>query len=194
MIGHAFPIEGRQKGRLTTRADGLYDREFTSSLPEFASALVQAAAVIGVEEAIGLLADWARGEPVRIHTSTVLNHLFLSASLSPRDDIQVVPLALTTTQLPRLPVKSRAQNYLGLTMLRLQIFASPALFRPNSGGHEKTVQSQSADGINLDLVCESLSLEANRHIGRSLVWHDYPDAAAFCFEIRGAPGLKERIG
>ena len=186
-IGHAFPIEGRQNGRLTTRADGLYDREFTSSLPEFASALVQAAAVIGVEEAIRLLADWARGEPVRIHLSTALNNLFISASLSPRDDIQVVPLALTTTQLPRLPVKSRAaKNYLGLTLLRLQISASPALFRPNSEGHENTVQSQSADGINLDLVCESLSLEANRHVGRSLVWLDYPNAAAFCFEIRGA--------
>ncbi len=117
--------------------------------------------------------------------STALNHLFLSASLSPRDDIQVVPLALTTTQLPRLPVTSRAaRNFLGLTMLRLQISASPALFRPNTKGHEQTVQSQSADGINLDLVCESLSLEANRHVGQSLVWHDYPDAAAFCFEIR----------
>ena len=186
-IGHAFPIEGRQNGRLTVRADGLYDKEFTSLLPEFASALVQAAAVIGVEEAIRLLADWARGEPVRIHMSTALNHLFLSASLSPRDDIQVVPLALTTTQLPRLPVTSRAaQDFLGLTMLRLQISAFPALFRPNTKRHENTVQSQSTDGINLDLVCESLSLEANRHVGRSLVWHDYPDAAAFCFEIHGS--------
>ena len=185
-IGHAFPIEGNQKGRHATRADGLYDEEFTSSLPDFASALVQAAAVIGGEAAIRLLANWARGEPVRVHMSTALNHLFLSASLSPRDDIQVVPFALTTTQLPRLPVNSRvsAQDYLGLTMLKLQISASPALFRPNTEGHDKTVQSQSADGINLDLVCEALSLEANRYVDRSLNWHDYPDAAAFCFKIR----------
>ena len=185
-IGHAFPIEGNQKGRHASRADGLYDEEFTSSLPDFANALVQAAAVIGVEAAIRLLADWARGEPVRVHMSTALNHLFLSASLSPRDDIQVVPLALTTTQLPRVPIQLgvSAQDYLGLTMLKLQISASPALFRPNTEGHERTVQSQSADGIKLDLVCEALSLEANRYVDRSLNWHDYPDAAAFCFKIR----------
>ena len=190
-IGHAFPTEGGNASRLTARADGLFDMEFTSSLPKFASALVQAAAVIGIEEANGLLADWARGEPVRIHMATVPNHLFLSDSLSPRDDIQLVPLALTTTQLPRLPIKSGVptRNFLGLTMLTLQSSASPALFRPNAEGRKQAVQSRAADGLDLGFVCEFLSLEANRYVCRSLVWHDYPDAAAFCFEIRDAWSL-----
>ena len=185
-IGHAFPIERGSASRVTGRADGLYDIEFRSSLRDFASAVVQAAAIIGVKGATRLLADWGRGAPVRIHMSTVLNNLSLSSSVSPRDDIQVVPLALTTTQLPRVPVNGRvsAEDYLGLTMLNLQISASPALFRPNTEGRERTVLSRSADGIDLDLVCEALSLQGNCHASRSLVWHDYRDAAAFCLAIR----------
>lgn len=185
-VGHAFPIDIVFSSRSTFRTGGHCDTQFTSSLPNFATALVQAAAIIGVEDAVRLLVDWSAGKPVRIQLSTVLNNLPLVASVSPRDDIHVVPLALTTTELPRVPVieSVSAEDFLGLTLLRLDILVSPAFFRPNAERRDQIVQTSSGGGIDLDLVCEALSLQANRHIARSIVWHDYPDAAAFRIGVR----------
>ena len=59
---------------------------------------------MGVDRATRLLMDWKCGEPIRLHLSTVLNNLFLDTPVSPRDDIRVVPLPLTTADLPRLPM------------------------------------------------------------------------------------------
>ena len=183
-IGHAFPTETSNRSRLIARPDGLYNIEFISSLTDFASAVIQASAIIGVEKTISLLEDWGRGASVRIHMSTVLNNLFLSAPLSPRDDVHVVPLPLTTTQLPRVPITGSvaAKDYLGLTLLKLEISASPALFRPNSD-ERATVESRSADGLNLDVLCEALSLQTNRYVSRTHLWHDHQDAAAFRLAI-----------
>ena len=187
-VGHAFPIEVNCRGRTTLQAGGHCDQEFVSSLPDFARALVQAAAIVGVDGTVRLLADWNRGETVRIDLSTVLNNLPLSAPVSLRDDMQLVPLALKTSQLPRVPVIASvpARDFLGLTMLKLHISASPALFRPNPERGEQAVRSEPAEGADLDLVCEVLSLQANRHVSRSLVWHDYPDTGAgpFRFAVR----------
>lgn len=185
-VGHAFPIDMNFRESTTVQAGGYCDKEFSSLLPVFARALVQAAAIIGVDGTVRLLADWNRGEPVRIQLSTVLNNLPLSAPVSLRDDIQAVPLALTTSRLPRVPVISPVltKDFLGLTMLKLRISASPALFRPNAQRRDQAVRSEPAEGVDLDLVCEALSLQANRYVVRSLIWHDYPDAAAFRFAVR----------
>ena len=184
-IGHAFPTGVNNSGRSATRADGLVDKECTSPLPDFARALVQAAAIMGIERATQLLTGWKRGEPIRLHLSTVLNNLFLDAPVSPRDDIRVVPLPLTTTELPRVPLigRSSAEDYLGLTLLELELSASPVLFRPQAEGGNGTVRSCSVDGINLDVICEALSLQANCHVSKSVIWSDYPDAAGFCLSI-----------
>ena len=89
-IGHAFPIEGGSDTRATGGAGGLREFEFASSLSNFASALVQAAAIDGVETVTRSLADWKRGDPVRVLISTVLNSLPLSARVCPRDDLRIV--------------------------------------------------------------------------------------------------------
>ena len=44
----------------STESHGLYEMEFSSSLREFAGALVQAAAIDGVETATRLLEGWVR--------------------------------------------------------------------------------------------------------------------------------------
>lgn len=167
-VGHAFPIDMNFDERSTVQAGGYCDQEFTSLLPDFARVLVQAAAIIGVGGTVRLLADWSRGQPVRLHLSTVLNDLPLSAPACLRDDIQLVPLALTTSRLPRVPVVESvpARNLLGLTMLKLHISASPALFRPEEERRDQAVRSNPAEGADLDLVCEVLSLQANRHVTR----------------------------
>ncbi len=181
-IGHAFPVDGSDHGRGAFRQDGLRDKESWSPVREFAHALVRAAAIMGVERAVGLLAGWNRGDPVELRMCTVLSGLPLAAPLSPRKDIRIVPLALTTAELPRLPIRldTAPQRYLGLSLLTVQLSASPALFRPDPATNDETVRSSSVDGINFDLVCEALSLQANSHVSPGFVWHEYPDAAPFC--------------
>ena len=186
-IGLGFPTQGGNCTRTTIRADGFTDKDFESSLQGFAEALVQAAAIIGVGKTVQLLAEWKRSEPIRFQMCTVLNGLSISAPVSPRDDIRVVPLALTTTQLPHLPMMNGAspKDYLGLTLLTVEFSASRAFFRPHPERHEHAVKSSSVDGTNFDLVCEALSLQGNCHVSWSTVWEDYLDAAPLCLPIRG---------
>ena len=90
-LGHAFPINqpgGDSLDRIRIRSDGLSDFEFKSTVENFANGLVQAAAIIGVDKTVQLLADWKRGEPVRFRTATFVNGLTLNAPLSPREDIE----------------------------------------------------------------------------------------------------------
>ena len=135
----------------------------------------------GVETVTRLLEGWVRDEPIRVRLSTVLNGLCLSAPLLPRKDIEVVPLPLTTAELPRLPFDSRRSplDYLGLTKVTLHLLASPALFRPDRERDQRTVHYASNGGIHFSLVCEALSLQADRHVDWRGYWHEYPDAAAF---------------
>ena len=78
--------------------------EFVSSVQSFADALVQASGIAGVEETAQRLAEWAGGKPVMFHERTVLNDVHLTAAASPSEEIHLVPLGLTTTELPRLPI------------------------------------------------------------------------------------------
>lgn len=181
-IGHAFPIDQFGGSSMhTARPDGLSDFEFESTVADFANGLVQASAIIGVDRAMQLLADWDRGEPVRFRTSTFVNGLILNARLSPRKDIEIVPLPLTTIELPRLPSyhKLSSRDYLGLTVLSLTMSASPALFCPKTGESEATVRSHLEKDININVVCEALSLQANCHVSQSFMWTEYEEAAPF---------------
>ena len=183
-IGHAFPIDGGSHIRSTGGVGGLLEFEYVSSLSDFASALLQAAAINGVDTVTRLLAKWVCGEPVQVLISTVLNGLSLNASVCPRDNVQILPLPLSTAELPRLPFSSNIlpQDYLGLTMLTLRCLAAPVLFQPKAGRQERTVRYKSEDGVDFDLVCEAVSVHTNRHVGWTVIWHDYPDAASFCLD------------
>ena len=181
-LGHAFPIDqfGGHSSH-SSRPDGLSDFEFESTVADFANGLVQAAAIVGVDRAIRLLADWKHGEPVRFRTSTFVNGLTLNAPISPRQDIKIVPLPLTTTELPRLPRYDQlsGKDYLGLTVLSLAMSASPALFRPEEGKVEATVQSRTEKNVDLNVVCDALSLQANCYVSQSFLWAEYEEVAPF---------------
>ena len=181
-LGHAFPIDQFGGSQLIrNRPDGLSDFEFRSTVESFANGLVQAAAIIGVGKAMHLLANWKCGESVRFWTSTFLNGLTLNARLSPRKDIEIIPLSLTTAELPRLPWHNHlySRHYLGLTVLSLAMSASPALFHPKSSTAEKKALSYTEKGINIDFVCDALSLQANCFVSQSFMWTEYEEAAPF---------------
>ena len=181
-IGHAVPIEGGSAEQITVADGSLFRFEYHSELRDFARALVQAAAVMGVQSATGAMAAWRQGQPVEVRMATVLSGLLLSETVVPRGDIDLVPLGLSTAELPRLPMfqGDRAGDYLGLTLVRLALRASPAVFRPHTDGNGRTVRSGSPHGVNLELVRDALSLVTNRHVALSRVWLEYPSAWGFC--------------
>ena len=181
-LGHAFPID--QFGGYVSfrpRPDGFTDLEFESTVEIFANGLVQAAAIIGVGKAMQLLTNWKNGDSVRFRTSTFINGLTLNNRLSPREDLEIIPLSLTTSELPRLPKHNHlsAQDYLGQTVLSLAMSASPALFCPNPGTHEANVLSCTEKDINIDIVCDALSLQANCYVSQSFMWTEYEETAPF---------------
>ena len=119
-IGHAFPADSSDYSRGTFHQNGLYDREYASPLGEFASTLVRVAAVKSAREIATLLVDWKQNQSMKFNMCTVLSGLPISASLTLQQGIQIDPLALSTEDLPRLPVFRRdrpLENYLGLSLL-----------------------------------------------------------------------------
>ena len=97
-IGHAFPIEGGSAEQITVADGDLYRFEYHSELRDFARALVQAAAVMGVQAATRAMAAWCQRQPVEVRMATVLSGLLLSETVAPRGDIELVPLALSTAR------------------------------------------------------------------------------------------------
>ena len=137
-----------------------------------------------------LLTAWAGGTPVSYRVCTVLNGVTLSEPVETQEGIRLVPLPLTTNRLHRMPFTMGAtpQDCLGLTLLTLQLSASPALFRPDSNAQEQAVRSLGADDTDFDLVCEGLSLQGNCHVSWSVLWNDYLDATPLCLGIRDSWG------
>ena len=186
-IGHTFPIEGGSAVHSFVANGALVCYKFHSELQNFARALVQAAAVMGIESVTGAMEAWREGHPMEVQMATVLSGLFVSANVTPGPDIKLVPLGLSTAELPRLPMfrGESARDYLGLTLAKLGLSTSPALFRPNSDEDEGRVRSRSAQGVTLELVRDALSLVTNRHVVISRRWLEYPDAWGFCLSGPG---------
>ncbi len=183
LFGHAVFIGTQSSLSVTVREDGFPRWTFHSSPESFAWTVIRSAAVQGADTTCRLLQDWIDGMPARVHISTVLNGLRLEAPLSVRNDIQLVPLSLNAAELPRLPFSPQnpPKDFLGLSLLKLTFSAEPALFRPRNDGNEQSVELQkSMVGLNLDLLCNALSLQANLHVDHGLIWTEYPDATAFC--------------
>ena len=133
---------------------------------------------MGGQSVTGAIAGWCQGQPVEVRMATVVSGLHLSETVAPRGDIELVPLGLSTAELPRLPMfrGDKASDYLGLTLVRLAVRATPAVFRPNAEGKVGTVRSPSARGVNLELLRDALSLVANRNVALSRMWLEYPGA------------------
>ena len=181
-IGHAFPIEGGSAHHIAHGNQDLVRWEYYSELQGFARALVQAAAVSGVQSVVARLAGWCQGEPLEVRMATVLSGLILSDAVALEGDVELVPLGLSTAELPRLPMfwGDKASDYLGLTLLRLGIVTLPVLFQPVEEENGGAGRSRSAHALDLDLVRDALSLVANRNVALSRVWLEYPTAGGFC--------------
>ena len=189
-LGHAFPIDRYWSSRSSGGEAGVSSLEFESTPENFTESLLRAAAIVGVDRATELLADWKCGEPMRFKTSTIVNGLVLDARYAPRDDIEIVALPLKTAELPRLPDRRRRspEDYLGKTLLSLKMSASPVLFRPRTDANGATVVTRTDKNIDFDTVCDALSLQVNSHVSWTFLWAEQAEAAAFSLSDWGTLG------
>ncbi len=192
-IGHVFLVDKCfSHSRLKPRPNGLADIEFQSQISDFASSLVRVAAINGIDETVSLLETWKLGKPINMYLCTVLNGLSGSSFYSHDQGLQIVPLSLPLSELPRLPLMGDTEpiDYLGMSLLKVQISASPVLFKPKPDRKENIVHT-SSKLTNFEFIYAALSLLANRYISPSFFWYEYSDASAFSQGIKqiwGIPG------
>lgn len=180
-IGHSFPVEGI-KSRITMQSNSLRSYESQSSMEEFAKGLIRGAAVMGAERVLDLLSGWIQGKPVEYRTSALLNGPPIKASLAPLDGVHIEHLPFSTDKLPaNLPRLNQfqAEDYLGRTIVSIDSTASPALFRPQSDYSNPNVHVEPIAGVNVDTVCQALSLESDSYMGAAFYWNDYQELTAF---------------
>ena len=180
-IGHSFPIDGEFYIKTKPLKNGLYDRKSVSSLKRFAHALVQAAAVRGVEETADLLISWKRGQPVKLCIRTIMSGLPLNTSLTLQQGVQIEPLPLAIEDLPRLPIIGDIEpyKYRGLSIVSIKLSAKSAFFHPDELDNSD-VHCNLHDTVNFKFLCEALSLKANDIISTGFFWREFQDAGPFC--------------
>lgn len=148
-----------------------------SSIDSLSQVLIKGGAVLGIDRVTELLADWVRGEPIRYRTCQVAG-LTLDQALAPVQGVDIVPLPLSTDELPAgLPSGDHIPPvaYLGQSVVQVEGIASPALLRPGVNDLGRAVTVKLAHGLDFDTIWEALSLECNAHIGVGLGWRDYGD-------------------
>ena len=182
-IGYALPSfsqDGQQTD--TFQRNGLKSIECVSSVESFAKGLIKGAVVLGIGRMTSLLLGWSKRQPIEYRTSAIINELRINEPLRPTDGIHIEPLPLSTDKLhaylPRCSGMS-ITDYLGLTVLSIDCMASPALFRPQTGHSAQNVQATAIRDIDIDTVCQALSLESDSFADTAFHWNDYKELAAF---------------
>lgn len=166
-VGHPIPMTG-DRGEVHAPV---------SSIDSFSEVLTRAAAVLGVDRVAELLDEWVRGEPVRYRECRVAG-LTLDHALTPVRGVDIVPLPLSTDELPAgLPSGDHIPPaaYLGHSVVRVECIARPALLRPGVNDLGSVVTVEPARGLDFDTIWDALSLESNANIDAGLGWRDYGD-------------------
>ena len=177
-IGHAFPRVSIDyaKEATTFQADGLSAISCVTALDVFAKALVKGSALVGSRTVGSLLAEWVEGHPVRYRTCAILNGINIKLALEPVAGIRITPLPWSSDELPDgLPLLSSRspEDYLGRTVIYLDIETTPPLFRPGPDGVRNPVQASSKCIADVDAVCEALALESDDFVDVAFKWNDF---------------------
>ena len=190
-IGHAFPIDSPRMYPIdchhgerieTFQPNGLVSLACVSALEDFAKGLVKGAAVIGAERVVYLLSGWLQGGPAEYRISALLNGLPVREPLAPADGVRIEPLPLSTDELAlNLPRRTgmSAADYLGRTIVSIDTAAKPALFSPNASPPARHVQANLVGDVDIDTVCQALSLESDNFLDVAFCWNDYQELASF---------------
>ena len=182
-IGYALPSFNQDDQQTDTfQCNGLKSIECVSTVKSFAKGLIKGAVVLRVGRMTSLLLKWSERKPIKYRTSAIINGLRINEPLTPADGIDIEPLPLSTDKihsyLPRCSGMS-ITDYLGLTVLSIDCMASLALFRPQTGHSAQNVQATAIRNIDIDKVCQALSLVSDSFVDTAFHWNDYQEFAAF---------------
>lgn len=180
-VGHAFPMGGDRGSSVTAQVDELCTYVQFSSVEKLTDSLIRGAAGAGSDRVAGGGAGWVEGAPVAYRTCIVVP-ITIARAVSPVPGVDVVPLPLSTADLPAgLPArhgKSRA-DYLGQSLVSVDTETTPALFRPETPSPERlAVRAAPTPQFTLETIREALSLEADVFVDHGLAWDDYGEFSA----------------
>ena len=191
LVGHAFPMGSDHGGAATYTSDGLYTYAQYSSVRWLADSLVKGAAVAGCDRVAGLVAGWADGAPMTYRTCTIVP-VTIARAVSPIVGVDIVPLALSTKELPAgLPAQhdKPQADYLGQSLISIDAETRPALFRPVTPSPEgKAVRAALTPPVTLETIREALSLECDAFVDAGLTWDDYGEFYALANRDGGGRG------
>lgn len=135
--------------------------------------LIPGAVKLGTERMVGLLLDWARGEPLRFQINALLEGVRIDGTLELEEGISVYQLPKSSSDLPAsLPAMgmgATTTDYLGGVVLSMNCETSPALYLPTEedlgGALVRELPFNLASGaipdLSSDSFCESMSLACN---------------------------------
>lgn len=196
-VGHAFPLGSG--GYSTARPSGVFTNVGVSLITQFSATMVKWAAVLGVDAVTDRLFAWTRGKPLVYRTCVVVG-LSLRRPVCPTEGIRITPLPLSTAELPNWLPKSndgRPSALLGHSVLSVETSNTPALFRPASNNDQDAVRGELTKNLDIDLICQALSLECNACIDTGVGWNDYGDLNVLMsgrITWGSRPGLAPPIG
>ena len=187
-VGHPIPMTG-DRGEV---------HPAVASIDSLCEVLIKAGAVLGVDRVTELLADWVRGRPVTYRECRVVG-LTLKQAVAPVRGIEIVPLPLSTDELPAvLPSGDHIPPvaYLGQSVVQIECTASPALLRPGVNALGNVVTVKPAHDLDFDTIWEALSLECNAHINAGLGWRDHGDLSVVVndWATWGTPSASGHLG
>ncbi|MCY3887791.1 MAG: hypothetical protein OXG19_08875 [Chloroflexi bacterium] len=159
------------------------------SIPEYARYLVRVAALLGAERVAGLLAGWARGEPLHYRTCMVLSGLPIDRSMSMDGGFHFTTLPQSSDALANeLPLgvdfRIGIMDMAGATKVAIESKDSPVLFKPGALPEIQTETFGSQRDFLYAEFCEALGLACNRRVSWIITWRDFGDLAVFGNGVR----------
>ena len=199
-IGHAFPIDESgyatmgipPKWRKLIYSPDYFDMTYmsrVSTMENFTKGVTKGAAVLGSERVTQLLSDWLERKPVKYRISAILNGPPVKAPpLTPFDGVHIEPLPQSSDRLGATLPRRRGTSenvvfdYLGRTLVSIDVEVRPALFRPRELSPQ-TVQIEPIGGVDIASVCQALSLEFDGYVDAGFYWYDYQELDAFSLSV-----------
>ncbi len=193
-IGHAFPTGGREESHYGftgfTDAGVKQIETWSSPVSSFTMSLIKGASVVGPHTISLQLQRWlGQADPVKYRIATILNDATFTKSIEPAEGIHLESLPQTSEALPvHLPSQfsTRADDFLGRTVIYLDHEATPAFFRPaRRFSPEEKITVVNLSGTDFHTICQAISLEIDAYVETGFNWLQYQGPPGF---IKGNVG------
>lgn len=195
LSAYLIPGEDSITNKLTPLMGGVV--QFT--IPEFAQALIRAAAILGPPRTAQMLLEWEKDKPIRYWRHVVLAGASVEQPLELNPSMRIANLPSSSDQITRyVPSPLRGFHYSDMMYMcraRLSVEYETAFLSklpPQDGVHiEHRHTSLGIENFYNDGFCEALSLACNHYVSWMSAWSECLDWDVF--RMRGG-GMLSRSG